>query len=548
MKQPLLSTIDASADKKTGDKDQFSPPPPLDSNQPPRHRRQTYDEDSMTKTKSGGGRGIWSRRRTTQLSRRRQPRSSSSSSSSGDIFPTTHHANPPRTAAVKHRHDGPVIDKGLGRASGISSDTIDDDGGVDGQATMAKATMPAVKLPEQSASYNGANFQYRSDVRAKVPELEKQHSNHNYGFAFIVIFILVIFTTCFGCWLRRFLSKRRSLKEAKNSGKNGADLKTVQSIGNTYKAVADEIVTNSGEKEIREDTEELLKNEELETSVQQPNKKNKKKKYLGKINYKVEYDFAAGILMVDIIQCKELVAMDIGGTSDPYVKIYLLPDKKRKQETKVHRKTLDPVFNESFKYEVPYGEVMGKTLVFAVYDFDRFSKHDAIGEVRLPICQMDLASHSTKWKDLQSIVGDGVLGDICFSLRYVPNSGKLTIVVLEAKNLKKMDVGGLSDPYVKIALMQNGKRLRKKKTTIKKCTLNPYYNESFSFVVPFEHIQKVQLMLTVVDYDRVGASEPIGKVLLGCDVKGAELRHWTEMLGTPRRPVAQWHTLKPLDN
>jgi len=27
--------------------------------------------------------------------------------------------------------------------------------------------------------------------------------------------------------------------------------------------------------------------------------------------------------------------MDLGGTSDPYVKIYLLPDKKRKQETKV---------------------------------------------------------------------------------------------------------------------------------------------------------------------------------------------------------------------
>jgi hypothetical protein len=41
---------------------------------------------------------------------------------------------------------------------------------------------------------------------------------------------------------------------------------------------------------------------------------------------------------------------------------------------------------------------------------------------------------------------DNKLGDICFSLRYVPTAGKLTVVILEAKNLKKMDVGGLSGP------------------------------------------------------------------------------------------------------
>ena len=38
-----------------------------------------------------------------------------------------------------------------------------------------------------------------------------------------------------------------------------------------------------------------------------------------------------------------------------------------------------------------------------------------------------------------------------------------------------------ADPYVKVSLMQNGRRIRKKKTSIKKYTLNPYYNESLSF-------------------------------------------------------------------
>lgn len=42
----------------------------------------------------------------------------------------------------------------------------------------------------------------------------------------------------------------------------------------------------------------------------------------------------------------------MGGTSDPYVKVFLLPDKKKKYETKVHRKTLNPAFNETFTFKV----------------------------------------------------------------------------------------------------------------------------------------------------------------------------------------------------
>lgn len=76
-------------------------------------------------------------------------------------------------------------------------------------------------------------------------------------------------------------------------------------------------------------------------------------------------------LAVTVIQGEDLPACDAGGTSDPYCKVYLMPDKKKKFETKVHRKTLNPVFNETFTFKVPYNEIVTKTLVFAIYDFDR---------------------------------------------------------------------------------------------------------------------------------------------------------------------------------
>ena len=59
-------------------------------------------------------------------------------------------------------------------------------------------------------------------------------------------------------------------------------------------------------------------------------------------------------LTVGILEAEEIPAMDMSGTSDPYVKVFILPDKKKKFETKVHRKTLSPVFNESFVFKVSW--------------------------------------------------------------------------------------------------------------------------------------------------------------------------------------------------
>lgn len=60
----------------------------------------------------------------------------------------------------------------------------------------------------------------------------------------------------------------------------------------------------------------------------------------------------------------------------------------------------------------------------------------------------------------------------------------------------------LSDPYVKVYLICDGRRLKKRKTTTKKSTLNPVYNEAIIFDIPPENVEQVSLSIMVMDYDR----------------------------------------------
>ena len=56
-----------------------------------------------------------------------------------------------------------------------------------------------------------------------------------------------------------------------------------------------------------------------------------------------------------------------------------------------------------------------------------------------------------------------------------------------------------SDPYVKIKLLdRKGKRIgKKKKTSVKMGNLNPYYNESFVFIVEQEQLRVMYIFLHV---------------------------------------------------
>ncbi|KAF6779751.1 hypothetical protein AHF37_01172 [Paragonimus kellicotti] len=142
----------------------------------------------------------------------------------------------------------------------------------------------------------------------------------------IVLFLLLILF----CICKRCVFKRRK----KDKKKSKADIRNVQLIG---KGLAKD----------RGDLEELEAHMEDNEGVQEKEAVN-----LGKLQYSIDYDFSQGELTVGVIQATDLPGMDMSGTSDPYVKVFLLPEKKKKFETKVHRKTLNPVFNETFVFKV----------------------------------------------------------------------------------------------------------------------------------------------------------------------------------------------------
>lgn len=104
-----------------------------------------------------------------------------------------------------------------------------------------------------------------------------------------------------------------------------------------------------------------------------------------------------------------------------------------------------------------------------------------------------------------------------------------------------------ADPYVKIWLMFEGKKIEKKKTEIKEKTLNPVFNETFSYSVPYERIRQTSLVISVMDYDRMGRNEAIGQIILGTKSGPMEMKHWNEMFAKTRQAVAQWHILKDFD-
>ncbi|XP_073437712.1 extended synaptotagmin-2 isoform X2 [Dendrobates tinctorius] len=122
---------------------------------------------------------------------------------------------------------------------------------------------------------------------------------------------------------------------------------------------------------------------------------------LGQIQLTIRYSAQRHKLMVVVHSCRNLIAFSVEG-SDPYVRMYLLPDKRRsgRRKTHVHKKTLNPVFDQTFEFNVSQPDLPRRTLDVAVKNSGGFLSKDKGLLGKLLLDSEEIAKGCTQWYDL----------------------------------------------------------------------------------------------------------------------------------------------------
>ncbi|XP_047375123.1 double C2-like domain-containing protein gamma [Sciurus carolinensis] len=262
------------------------------------------------------------------------------------------------------------------------------------------------------------------------------------------------------------------------------------------------------------------------------------------------------------------------GSVDTYVKTNLLPgaSKASQLRTRTVRGTRGPIWEETLTYHGFTRQDAGrKTLRLCVCEDPRLRRRrqaPPLGELRVPLRKLvpnrarsfniclEKRRLTKKPKSLDTARGmslyeeeaeTGAAGEdrgrILLSLCYSSQRGGLLVGILRCAHLAPMDANGYSDPFVRLFLHPNLGKKSKYKTSVRRKTLNPEFNEEFFYAGPREELVQKTLLVSVWDYDLGTADDFIGGVQLSSQASGERLRHWRECLGHADHRLELWHLL-----
>ncbi|XP_017891296.1 uncharacterized protein LOC108631686 [Ceratina calcarata] len=255
-----------------------------------------------------------------------------------------------------------------------------------------------------------------------------------------------------------------------------------------------------------------------------------------------------GDLAVSVLEARDLVTPDDLPAQDTFARVCLLPNREMYVKTRLYRGSPSPSYQENFLLPLDDGPT-GRTLLVEIFSDETSigGGTSLLGEARLRLGPAPRIPATTWLPLIGSSVPTLRLGELMFSLSYLQTAERLTLVVVKAKNLRGANsVPG--DFFVKVYLLQNGKKIRKKRTSIKKGEESPIFNEAIIFNVPSHILQNIQIRLTVAEVsgDQGVNSKPysVGHIFVGPSSTGKAFVHWRQMMAASRRPVAMWHPLR----
>ncbi|CAL1686037.1 unnamed protein product [Lasius platythorax] len=256
---------------------------------------------------------------------------------------------------------------------------------------------------------------------------------------------------------------------------------------------------------------------------------------LADVNRRLKSQIWSSVVTIVLVEGKNLLPMDIDGLSDPYVKFRLGTEKYK---SKVVNKTLNPVWLEQFDlhlYEDPY---LGQELEVTVWDRDRGHQDDQMGRTVIDLATLERETTHRLCRELEDGSGNifllltisgttasETISDLAAheetpmertqlierysirnTLQRIRDVGHLTVKVYRAQGLAAADLGGKSDPFCVLELINS--RLQ---TQTEYKTLTPNWQKIFTFNV--KDINSV-LEVTVYDEDRDHKVEFLGKVAI----------------------------------
>ncbi|KAF7284996.1 hypothetical protein GWI33_012316 [Rhynchophorus ferrugineus] len=126
---------------------------------------------------------------------------------------------------------------------------------------------------------------------------------------------------------------------------------------------------------------------------------------LGRIQLTLRYSIQRQRLIVVVHKIANIPLKDPSNIPDPYVKLYLLPERAKdtKRKTQVIKDNCNPVFDETFEYIINQAEVSNKKLEVTVGTQKQmfYSINNILGYVIIDLSKLNITQPYNAWFDLQ---------------------------------------------------------------------------------------------------------------------------------------------------